>query len=189
MTLKKCHFDDNWEALAQDRSKWRTAVHCSIATFERSRSEYAGMKLAVRKKQHHPLIAQTTTFPCPLCNRILLTRAGLTNHLKWHRKKNFVENHSMALHVHDFLRCDCSRCRHTVSRLNPEARTQVVHDRRAFGANIACCAPLVHDVLRCNCRTCKLNAAALTPENQCANCGKICKSKGGLKLHQKVHNK
>ena len=135
------------------------------------------MKRAVRKKQHHPLIAQSITFPCHLCNRILLTRAGLTNHLKWHRKKNYVQKHSTILHLHDIFRCTCTRCRHALSMLKP-SRPGTVQ-----------CQPLVHDVLRCDCHLCRRNAAALPPSNQFQECGKVCKSKGGLKLHQRVHNK
>ena len=144
------------------------------------------MKRAVRKKQHHPLIAQSTTFPCPICNRILLTRAGLTVHLKWHRKQNFVQKHSTGLHVHDFRKCTCARCRHAVSMLKPGRPT--THENMECGGN-AECRTLVHDVIRCERRLCKRNAAALLPANQCQECGKVCKSKGGLKLHQKVHNK
>ena len=177
LTLKKCQFDDNWEVLAQNRSDWRAAVHQNVSNFEKKRREYASMKRAVRKKQHHPLIAQSTTFPCHICNRILLTRAGLTNHLKWHRKQNFVQKHSAVLHVHDIFRCTCARCRHAVSMLKPNRPSTKQ------------CRPLVHDVLRCDCHLCKRHAAALSPSNQCQECGKVCKSKGGLKLHQRVHNK
>ena len=189
MTLKKCHFDDTWEALAQDRSEWRSTIHRNVANFESSRREYAGMKRAVRKNQPHPLIAQSTTFPCPICNRILLTRAGLTLHLKWHRKKNFVQKHLTGLLVHDIRRCDCARCRHALRMLKPLDRANMARERLACGATVARCGPLVHDVIRCGCHSCKRNAAALVPVNQCPTCGKVCKSKGGLTLHRKVHNK
>ena len=63
-TLKKCHLDDNWEALAQNRSDWRTAVHQNVSNFESRRREYAGMKRAVRKKTASPI--DSTVYYVPL---------------------------------------------------------------------------------------------------------------------------
>ena len=47
----------------------------------------------------------------------------------------------------------------------------------------------VHDVLQCNTPNCKNARHQMMPPNQCSVCGKTCKSKGGLTLHRKVHEK
>ena len=70
------------------------------------------------------------------------------------------------------------------------------HDRRAPPPRDCAIAqrhmrgPILHDVMKCNCRACiRAKALLLVPPHVCPTCGKVCKSKGGLTLHQKVHNK
>ena len=149
LNLKKCKIGPDWETLALNRSEWRKAVKDGVKQFESNRVDKAAVKRALRKGQHHPLIADTTTFPCQICGRLLLTRAGLSSHMKTHRNKEQNKQRNV-----------------------PPGPTL-----------------LVHDFSLCNCATCTNNKALLVPQNKCHICDKVCKSKGGLTLHLKVHNK
>ena len=51
-----------------------------VKQFESDRAGREELKRATRKGQHHPLLANTTTFPCELCPRVFLARSGLVLH-------------------------------------------------------------------------------------------------------------
>ena len=177
--LKKCNFDANWEVLALERAKWRKSVHDSVTLFEEERRNRAGLKRAARKRQPHPLATSSNTITCNTCGRILLTRSGYLKHMAAHErqtpKQQCVRECSvMARDV--LLPCQCQDCinaRLLLNSSNPAQGTLVD----------------VHDVMTCQCQNCVNKRLPPKPPNQCADCLKICKSKGGLTLHRKIHNK
>ena len=88
LNLKKCNIGQDWETLAQNRSAWRKAVKDGVNLAESNRVDKAAVKRALRKNQHHPLLADTTTFPCEICGRLFLNRAGLASHTRTHKNEN-----------------------------------------------------------------------------------------------------
>ena len=86
LNLKKCKIGPDWETRAGNRSEWRKAVKDGVKQYEGNRVEKATVKRALRKGQHHPLIADTTTFPCEICHRVFLARCGLVMHMKMHER-------------------------------------------------------------------------------------------------------
>ena len=182
LKLKKCKIGTDWETLARNRAGWRKLVKDSVKQFESDRVGRAELKRATRKGHHHPLLATTTTFPCEICHRVFLARSGLVLHMKWHKRRDAMQKQAKGPFVHDVLYCSCVRCKHAITLMKPKDRNITLRTRHAQG-------PLLHDVLRCNCRTCKCRAQLIRPPYQRSICEKICKSKGGLTLHSKVHNK
>ena len=174
--LKKCKIGVDWEAQAQDRTGWRNLVKDSVKQFESTRVGRAELKRATRKGQYHPLLADATTFPCEICPRVFLARSGLVVHMKWHKKRDQNEQppQNLSITCHDFQKCNCQACVAIRHRFHPTS----VLVREAVP---------VHDVMRCNCADCTNSRSMLVPPNKCNICGKVCKSKGGLTLHQKVH--
>ncbi|XP_062828422.1 uncharacterized protein LOC134296734 [Anolis carolinensis] len=85
--LKNCGIDtENWEALALERSNWRSAVTSSAAEFEEARMEDLREKRAKRKtRQANP---DRDRLPpgnrCPHCGRTCRSRIGLFSHLRTH---------------------------------------------------------------------------------------------------------
>ena len=86
--LEKCDIDTkNWEALAQERDKWRQTIHGACAIHEKDKSDAAELKRKKRKSrpetQPNPL---TSDNKCPHCDKICGSRIGLFSHLKTHKK-------------------------------------------------------------------------------------------------------
>uniref|UniRef100_A0A803TM72 ribonuclease H n=1 Tax=Anolis carolinensis TaxID=28377 RepID=A0A803TM72_ANOCA len=91
--LKNCGIDtENWEALALERSNWRSAVTSSAVEFEEARTEGLREKRAKRKeRQANP---DRDRLPpgnrCPHCGRICGSRIGLFSHLRTHAQDTKV---------------------------------------------------------------------------------------------------
>lgn len=213
-TLKKCDMFDNWEDVAKDRANWRKLLYIKIAEFEKKRADYAGLKRAVRKGEHHHLIASIDTLTCEVCSRVVLTVQGLRMHMKKHiraqlRSQYQVQNASLALH--DVMLCGCRKCDR--NRKLFENRAPIVHrclicgrvcksrgglllhkkTHAGKGDSRQVVALNSHDVMRCSCQNCTRSRNLLDNNairlHSCEICGRVCKSKGGLTLHRKVHNK
>ena len=176
--LKKCDIGADWETLAVNRTGWRKLVKDSVKRFENDRVDYAELKRATRKGQHHPLLDNTTTFPCEICPRVFLARSGLVVHMKWHERHDRPKpaSQKFSINCHDFMKCSCQAC--VANRHHYHPTSVLVRE-----------AVIAHDIMKCNCNNCTASRAMIPPENKCLICGKICKSKGGLTLHQKVHFK
>ena len=76
---------DDWEALTENRARWRTLIRERCSSFERKRVQRAALKRALRRQDDS--VAPTDVLnelKCSLCGRLLLSKAGLVNHLKSH---------------------------------------------------------------------------------------------------------
>ena len=174
--LKKCTFGPDWEAVARNRPSWRKLVKERVKQFESDRAGRAELKRATRKGLNHPLLADATIFPCEICPRVFLARCGLALHMKWHERQNQPKPtfKDFSLISHDFRKCNCQACTTIQHRMLPTS----VLVRGAVH---------VHDVMTCLCTNCTTSRTMFVPLNKCHICGKICKSKGGLTLHKKIH--
>ena len=176
VTLKKCKIGDTWETMACDRVAWRKLVYESVDSFEKGRIEHAGLKRAVRKGQPHALIASSNTITCPICHRILLCRAGYISQMRMHERHTQVQTTTLAntVHLHYVIKCQTPKCRRAGRLMTPQnIRTPILQ---------------LHDTMHCDTPRCRSIRSKII-RHQCPDCGKICKSKGGLTLHRKVHNK
>ena len=63
---------DNWEELARDRSKWRSAIHAGRAKIERRIIDASALR---HHRRHNP-----GTYQCGPCGRLFHTERGLQQH-------------------------------------------------------------------------------------------------------------
>jgi hypothetical protein len=86
-SLKAFNIDpDDWEALAKDRSHWRSITHKGAVYCEGSRTLAAEEKRQARKLRASTVDAGDN-IPCPHCGRTFRARIGLTSHLRTHQQK------------------------------------------------------------------------------------------------------
>ena len=81
--LKELEIDvDDWEALTKHRASWRKLIRERCSRFERKRMEPAELKRALRKQDDSVFPADVMNkLKCSVCGRLLLSKAGLVNHL------------------------------------------------------------------------------------------------------------
>ena len=86
--LKELEIDvDDWEALTKNRAPWRKLIRERCSSFERKRVEQAELKCALRKQDDSAVPADVMNeLKCSVCGHLLLSTAGLVNHLKSHRQ-------------------------------------------------------------------------------------------------------
>ena len=76
---------DDWEALTEIRASWRKLIRERCSNFEQKRVEYAALKRAPRKQDDSAVPTDVLNeLKCSVCRRLLLSMAGLVNHLKSH---------------------------------------------------------------------------------------------------------
>ena len=73
-----------WENLARDKDQWRSSIHKGVEKFESDRVSRAKQRRACRKGEALPPDCGPTWI-CEVCGRVLLSKAGLVNHLKSHQ--------------------------------------------------------------------------------------------------------
>ena len=88
-TLKICNIPvDQLEALATDRSTWRSTVRQAVDTFEAARTN---IRIEQRNRRHERMargpVIPAQGIPCPTCGRICASEFGLS-HQKSHRQRN-----------------------------------------------------------------------------------------------------
>ena len=69
-----------WEALAESRDSWRTAVNSGTVQAESARNEHQRQKRAARKSRTSSTNVPNTPFACSRCNRDCHSRIGLHSH-------------------------------------------------------------------------------------------------------------
>ena len=87
--MKECSIEEaNWEDLATDRGKWRTAVTCGYESWETQRVKDAVSKREVRKARQANPHSDTgqTDHKCLVCGRFFTARIGLVGHMRSHKK-------------------------------------------------------------------------------------------------------
>ena len=84
--LKAVHIDtEDWEALAQDRCRWRESIHKGCNDFERDRISKAKVKRAIRKGDLDSIPVQMRhEHVCDICGKIAMSKAGLASHKRVH---------------------------------------------------------------------------------------------------------
>ena len=86
-SLKAFKMDlDTWQKAAQDRNKWRAAIHHGAKLHEHERTSAAEKRREARKASADKH-ATPATIPCPMCPRLFRAQIGLTSHLRTHKPK------------------------------------------------------------------------------------------------------
>ena len=78
---------ESWETLANDRTKWRTALTQHLARGEEKLLNAAAVKRGRRKERSSPSTAETA-YICDQCNRDCHSRIGLYSHRRRCNTKN-----------------------------------------------------------------------------------------------------
>lgn len=81
-TLKQCNIQlDQWQHQAEDRPRWRSAIHAGVNLFEEQRLDNLDKKRLERKSRSMDL---STGIACPTCGRICASAFGLRSHQRRH---------------------------------------------------------------------------------------------------------
>ena len=79
----------NWEALALNRSQWRSHISQGAAFADSVKTCSAEAKRAAKKtRQASAIDSSAPLHPCPVCGRDFRARIGLTSHLRTHRNNS-----------------------------------------------------------------------------------------------------
>lgn len=73
---------DNWEPLAEDRSKWKKSCRHALQAGERKLNDEADVKRAKRKAaaKASASVPVESSFSCVVCSRVCQSRIGLISH-------------------------------------------------------------------------------------------------------------
>ena len=94
-----------WENHAQDRVEWRQKIHKGVKAFEDSRVNHAKLKRAARKGDMSVLASSTYSFfPCPSCDKLCLSKAGLIWHQRSHIQQPTTDYSTAINHI-------CQKCK------------------------------------------------------------------------------
>ena len=74
---------ESWEQTCADRDKWKQSIFQGVKTFEGENVARAELRRACRKFEAVP----DTPWSCNVCGRVLLSKAGLVNHMKSHQPR------------------------------------------------------------------------------------------------------
>ena len=74
---------DSWEEACVDRDEWRQSVFQGVKGFEDQQVKRAGIRRACRKFE----VAPDSQWLCGVCGRVMLSKAGLVNHMKSHESR------------------------------------------------------------------------------------------------------
>ena len=76
---------DTWEAVAQDRTTWRSSTRKGAVTYEAARKVTAEQRRQTRKtREANP--TNEANILCPHCSRSYRARIGLISHLRTHKQ-------------------------------------------------------------------------------------------------------
>ena len=80
--LKTSTYQQSWEQIAQDRTKWRGLIKRGAGEYEAKRISEAEQKRAQRKARAK---ASPTDLSCSICNRQFRAKIDLISHLRTHK--------------------------------------------------------------------------------------------------------
>ena len=153
----------SWEDSCGNRGSWRKLIHDGCALFESNRVSRAELRRACRKGV---VALPDSPWSCNICNRVLLSKAGLVNHLKSHEPTNSrtVPVAPSTSHIDTGLHT-CPTCTKLCKSAGGLKRHLRIH------ADVA--------------------SAAITSRSplQCHICQQKCKSLAGLKSHLRAHGR
>ena len=149
-----------FEALAVNRSSWRSSIKKGVQDFEQNRIIHQQVKRAARKGTLVNRPDGPTMHKCPDCDKICLSKAGLASHASVHTAR--ISTNYDAMQVHQ---CQiCNKVCKSVGGLK-------LHMRVHKDANVVTAPPERGHNFICNL------------------CQKACRSLAGLKSHFRSHNK
>ena len=134
-SLKKVDFPfEQFEALALNRSSWRSSILKGVHNFEKKRIAHQQIKRAARKGT---LVCQPDSpavYECPDCDRILLSKGGLASHARVHKPR--VNTNYDAMLVHQCQVCKKSAKASPESAYNDANVVTSTDPRHKFVCNI-----------------------------------------------------
>ena len=74
---------DDWESLATNRDGWRSLICSGAKRYEEDRVKRMELRRACRKREDISSVTEEL-WTCDVCDRKLLSKAGLVNHMKSH---------------------------------------------------------------------------------------------------------
>ena len=153
----------SFEAECADRGKWRKSVYLGAKRLQEDTVAQAKLRRACRKHEAVP----ATQWICDVCGRVMLSKAGLVNHLKSHQPRAVVNIPLPAAPAISSAApaLSCSICDKTCKSAGGLKRHMKVHGGEAPTASVS--APLL----------------------SCHLCHKQCKSLAGLKSHLRAHGR
>ena len=108
----------SFEAECADRGKWRKSVYLGAKRLEEGTVAQAKLRRACRKHEAVP----ATQWICDVCGRVLLSKAGLVNHLKSHQPRAATNIPLPA------APCACSIMYHMWQDMQVRGRAQAAHE-------------------------------------------------------------
>ena len=85
--LKTLTYQQSWEQIAQDHTKWRGLIKRGAGEYEAKRISEAEQKRAERKARAKasPPELSSSDLSCSICNRQFRAKIGLISHLRTHK--------------------------------------------------------------------------------------------------------
>ena len=153
----------SFEAECADRGKWRKSVYLGAKRLQEDTVAQAKLRRACRKHEAVP----ATQWICDVCGRVMLSKAGLVNHLKSHQPRAVVNIPLPAAPAISSAApaLSCSICDKTCKSAGGLKRHMKVHGGEVPTASVSA-SPL-----------------------SCHLCHKQCKSLAGLKSHLRAHGR
>ena len=87
-----------FEALACNRSSWRSRIRKGVNVYEKKRIAHQQVKRAARKGTFVCRPDGPAVYKCPDCDRILLSKAGLASHARIHKPRTYTNYDAMLVH-------------------------------------------------------------------------------------------
>ena len=163
--------EDSWETLSKERTEWRKRVFEGGIEYESGCKTHAEVKRACRKQEPLPE-GCGPVWNCEVCGRVLLSKAGLVNHLKSHepRRSRYIPetpidppSDNPGVHM-----CNvCTKICKSSGGLKLHMKIHATHHR---GDEVT--VPATHGT-----------------SLECWICSKQCKSRAGLKSHLRAHGR
>ena len=157
--------EDNWEVLAADRDKWRKLIFDGANLYESNRIARAELRRACRKRESLPANCGSVWI-CEVCDRSLLSKAALVNHLKSHDRATAAPVIPCSIPTNEAHILSCPLCPKVCKSTGGLKRHLKIHGDAGSVA-----------------------VAATSGSFACHICQLQCKSTAGLKSHLRAHGR